>query len=172
MEKTFLTQAQCDREAADIATFILGNFKLKSTIRLFGVPRGGVPVAYLVRGFLNGMDFDVQIMKDAEIANVIVDDLIDSGTTKARYEQLYPTTPFLALFDKGKPELAGKWLVFPWERTEERDQSADDIVVRLLQYIGEDPFRGGLKETPTRVLKAWKEWTSGYGVAPSSKPRV
>lgn len=36
----------------------------------------------------------------------------------------------------------------------------------LLQYIGEDPNREGLLETPKRVAKAWKEWTSGYDVDP------
>lgn len=32
----------------------------------------------------------------------------------------------------------------------------------LLRYIGEDPEREGLKDTPARVLKSWKELTSGY----------
>ena len=38
----------------------------------------------------------------------------------------------------------------------------EDIIVRLLRYIGEDPSRGGLLETPKRALKAWREWTIGY----------
>src|SRR4051812_47324850 len=43
----------------------------------------------------------------------------------------------------------------------------EDIVRALLKYIGEDPDREGLKETPRRVLKAWKEWAKGYGQHPS-----
>ena len=31
----------------------------------------------------------------------------------------------------------------------------------LLRYIGEDPDREGLQDTPARVLKAWAEWTNG-----------
>jgi GTP cyclohydrolase I len=37
---------------------------------------------------------------------------------------------------------------------------------RLLTSLGEDPERAGLHETPARVAKAWKHWTSGYGQDP------
>jgi GTP cyclohydrolase I len=37
---------------------------------------------------------------------------------------------------------------------------------RLLSSLGEDPDRPGLHETPARVAKAWKHWTSGYGQDP------
>jgi GTP cyclohydrolase I len=33
---------------------------------------------------------------------------------------------------------------------------------RLIASFGEDPNRPGLLETPARVSKAWKHWTSGY----------
>jgi GTP cyclohydrolase IA len=33
---------------------------------------------------------------------------------------------------------------------------------RLLQIVGENPDREGLRETPARVLKAWKHWCQGY----------
>lgn len=39
----------------------------------------------------------------------------------------------------------------------------EEIVRSLLRYVGEDPGRGGLVDTPARVIRAWKEWTSGYG---------
>ena len=38
----------------------------------------------------------------------------------------------------------------------------EDLVVQLLKYIGEDPEREGLKATPRRYLKAFKEMTIGY----------
>lgn len=37
---------------------------------------------------------------------------------------------------------------------------------RLLESLGEDPDRPGLHETPHRVSKAWKHWTSGYAQDP------
>lgn len=39
-------------------------------------------------------------------------------------------------------------------------------IKELLRFIGEDPEREGLKETPARVLKSWKELTSGYRQEP------
>lgn len=41
------------------------------------------------------------------------------------------------------------------------------LVTGLLRFIGEDPDREGLRETPARVLKAWKEWAIGYGKDPA-----
>lgn len=38
---------------------------------------------------------------------------------------------------------------------------------RFLKSVGEDPDRPGLLETPHRVTKAWKHWTSGYAQNPA-----
>jgi len=38
---------------------------------------------------------------------------------------------------------------------------------RFLKSLGEDPDRPGLIETPGRVTKAWKHWSSGYGQNPA-----
>lgn len=37
----------------------------------------------------------------------------------------------------------------------------------LSNVIGEDTKRGGLRDTPERVVKAWEEWTSGYAINPA-----
>lgn len=42
----------------------------------------------------------------------------------------------------------------------------------LLDEIGEDVQRPGLLETPSRVAKAWAEWTSGYDIDPKSVIKV
>lgn len=39
----------------------------------------------------------------------------------------------------------------------------EEIPIALLRYIGEDPAREGLQDTPRRFLAAWREWCSGYG---------
>jgi GTP cyclohydrolase I len=45
-------------------------------------------------------------------------------------------------------------------------ENSEEIVRQLLLMIGEDPNRGGLKETPARVVKAWREWAQGYKIDP------
>lgn len=40
---------------------------------------------------------------------------------------------------------------------------AEKAVETLLRYIGEDPAREGLRETPARVVRAYDEFFSGYG---------
>ena len=41
-----------------------------------------------------------------------------------------------------------------------------EAVETLLKTIGEDPNREGLRDTPKRVVKALKEMTAGYDLAP------
>ncbi|MEY3262960.1 MAG: cyclohydrolase FolE [Pseudomonadota bacterium] len=38
---------------------------------------------------------------------------------------------------------------------------------RFLISLGEDPDRSGLRETPARLTRAWKHWTSGYTQDPA-----
>lgn len=45
--------------------------------------------------------------------------------------------------------------------------SAERHVIGLLTAIGEDPNREGLQDTPARVMKAWRQWTSGYEQDPA-----
>ena len=42
------------------------------------------------------------------------------------------------------------------------DKEAEEAVKKLLAWIGEDPSREGLLETPKRVVKAFKEYFKGY----------
>ena len=128
-------------------------------IKIFGVPRGGTYVAYLVAAYLRG-----EVVDNPSNADYIVDDLVDSGLTKSAYKATFPDKPFHTLIDKQEDKYKGMWFVFPWEVVDNKDESFTDNVTRLLQYVGEDPMREGLLETPARVAKAWKQWTSGYEV--------
>lgn len=40
----------------------------------------------------------------------------------------------------------------------------EDLVEYMLLNLGENPERPGLLDTPRRVARAWREWTSGYDV--------
>jgi GTP cyclohydrolase I len=42
------------------------------------------------------------------------------------------------------------------------DEQAREAVKVLLRWAGEDPQREGLRDTPTRVVRAYRDWFSGY----------
>ena len=44
---------------------------------------------------------------------------------------------------------------------------AEEAVATLLRFIGEEPERDGLRDTPARVVKAWREMTAGYTEDPA-----
>ena len=47
------------------------------------------------------------------------------------------------------------------------DQEAEEAFKTILSWLGEDPKREGLLETPKRVMKAYKEYFAGYKVDPT-----
>ena len=50
----------------------------------------------------------------------------------------------------------------PENNKEISDKEAEEAFIKILKYIGEDPSREGLLETPKRVRKAFKEYFKGY----------
>jgi GTP cyclohydrolase IA len=42
------------------------------------------------------------------------------------------------------------------------EQQAQDAVRTLLKWSGDDPDREGLRDTPGRVVRAYRDWFSGY----------
>lgn len=141
-------------------------------IRIYPVPRGGVPAALaLMAADRRGACYT--LVSDPSRADCIVDDLLDSGKTMDKHA--FHNQIRAVLFTKdprtdilhGRPVTPGQWTVFPWEGSDDsNDTSAEDIPVRLLQFIGEDVEREGLQDTPRRFLEAWKEYTDGYNVKP------
>ena len=47
------------------------------------------------------------------------------------------------------------------------DKEAEEAFKTILSWMGEDPEREGLLETPKRVMKAYKEYFAGYKIDPS-----
>ena len=47
-------------------------------------------------------------------------------------------------------------------------EEAEQAVKTLIQYIGEDPEREGLIETPKRVIKSFNEFYAGYSQDPKT----
>ena len=48
------------------------------------------------------------------------------------------------------------------DRNKVSDQEAEEAFKTILSWMGEDPSREGLLETPKRVVKAFKEYFGGY----------
>ena len=104
---------------------------------------------------------------------VVLDDVVDSGRTLGRYadkgaqvdalfrKQNSPT----GLADRA-PLIGDGWVRFPWESDDPNKSPVEDNVVRLLEWLGEDPGREGLRETPGRVCRALAEMTAGQNENP------
>lgn len=144
---------------------------------LYGIPRGGVPVAL-------ALSIKLQLPLLASIENrefteniLIVDDVADTGATLERYKNYDTAVLHVKPRSKVKPtyvaEEVDEWIVYPWEITETgQDEGLEDNIRRLLEFVGEDPNREGLLETPKRVEKAWQFWTKGYKEDPAKIMKV
>ena len=47
------------------------------------------------------------------------------------------------------------------------EKEAEEAFVKILNWIGENPTREGLKSTPKRLVKAFKEYFKGYNEDPN-----
>ncbi len=46
------------------------------------------------------------------------------------------------------------------------DQEAEEAFIKIIKWMGENPLREGLKSTPKRLIKAYKEYFKGYSEDP------
>lgn len=159
MSKYYMTEAEVV-ERGKQALYPYLETRRGAKLVVHGIPRGGsCALLYLIT---HGLPLRPVTMPDQ--AEVILDDIIDSGATQKRHEA--SGKPFLALVNK-RPEMLDAgigWVIFPWES----ETGPEDAVVRLLEGIGEDPKREGLVETPRRVRRALTEMTEGYGQDPAA----
>lgn len=143
-------------EVGELAKRVTG---IPDFAKVYGVPRGGIFAAQAIaRAHL------LELVDTPEQADVIVDDILDSGATRERYAQRFPGKPFKALLWTGPDK---PWYVFPWERMQDEGQGPTDAVRRMIEAIGDNPDREGLLKTPSRVVKSWKELYGGYGKDPA-----
>lgn len=135
---------------------------------IFGIPKGGVPLAMRLSQ-LAGIPLVDEVKGPLTL---VVDDICDSGKTRLRYRD----NDFACIHWAGHTdvipqwyvrETEGQWIHYWWEGDQKQETaSIEDAVVRLLQYIGEDPAREGLVDTPKRVIKSYSHLFSGYGKNP------
>ena len=46
------------------------------------------------------------------------------------------------------------------------EKEIEEAFIKIIKWIGEDPLREGLKSTPQRIVKAFKEYFKGYSEDP------
>jgi GTP cyclohydrolase I len=137
---------------------------LKGIKYIWGIPRGGVPLAvYMAQKF--GL---ILVDSHRSYDNCLtVDDIADSGKTLMRWEHY---KKFVLVVKKKTPPIPNLisppmiieddcWIDFPWEN---KDEPIEDNITRILSYIGEDPNREGLKDTPRRVKESYNKLFGGY----------
>ena len=134
--------------------------------KVYGVPKGGMIVAGLAKQTFT----DITIITDPKKIkpDLILDDLIDSGATQIKYENKFSGVGFRALFDKRQIE-GNPWIVLPWEADHPAgEESVEQNIIRMLEYIGEDAKREGLLDTPKRIINSWNELYAGYNQDPKT----
>jgi GTP cyclohydrolase I len=135
---------------------------------IYPIPKNGM---YLAERLSHILEVDI-LYDEKELLTkknvLIIDDLIDSGRTLSKYKKYDKAVLFVKNDNEDKVtyyiEKTNKWIMFPWEK----ESDVEDIVTRQLEYIGENPNREGLKNTPERVVKSWKELYSGYNINPKN----
>ena len=55
----------------------------------------------------------------------------------------------------------------PKQINEISEKEAEEAFIKIIKWLGEDPSREGLKSTPKRLIKAYKEYFKGYSEDPA-----
>lgn len=123
-----MTWEELINRSQELQDQIYRHFGEYKRLKVYGVPKGGLLLASVFTKF--GWN---EIVYDPNLADIIVDDIIDSGSTKNKYVSLY-NKPFFALIDKQNNEEHKKlsWIIFPWESA--KLDSIDDNIIRILQW--------------------------------------
>ena len=154
-----LTQAEIKNAAVDVAETLREYFE--APVSLAADNTGDLPLVYLVASMTPAT---VETVK-AHATVIITRDSATSTST------LLPGQTRIGFFNTNSDycQYAGKYPVLPWHVEQ---NTMEQLVKKMLWKIGEDPNRGGLKETPKRVAKAWSHWFSGYDGDPHEVLKV
>jgi len=133
----------------------------KSYDFVFGIPSGGIIVAFII-----SQQIKAQMMSVEDILNykgdktkiLVVDDLVDSGTTLARYpgydtavlyKKPHSPTPTYYLQD-----IPLEWVLFPHEK----DQiGIEEHMIRILEHFNLTPDRQKISKLSTLLNFVYKK---------------
>ena len=138
----------------------------KRITSLYGIPRGGIPVAIHLSN-ITGIPLIERLPDKPDKSILIVDDLIDSGKTRNKYTGY----DFFCIHTKPhspkdetvySAHVVDDWINYWWEGGDCEPTTIEDNLTKILEMIGENPNRIGLRQTPTRVAKMYQEFFCGY----------
>jgi len=165
-KKSYLSWNDVKNEASySVLEFVSSHrFAANSTpastpIKIYGIPRGGIFAGQLLCQTAAEFGYHWVMVEDVANCNIIVDDLIDTGKTRDFYSNCL--APFFTLIHPSRKNEFDGWIVFPWERMQ-NEFGPEENVRRVLEFIGEDPNREGLRDTPSRVVRTYDELFGGY----------
>jgi len=158
MQKKSLSWMEVESRALAIALQLCRNFPQRE-IRAYPIPRGGILAAQAVQAAKAiPRQIRVIIVEELEDADCFIDDILDSGATKEKYQKRR-NLPFYVLVNK---QIEGMlWWEFPWERMV-GEMGPEENIRRLIEFIGDDLNREGLRETPQRVIRSYLKLFEGY----------
>lgn len=134
VSKVFIDYTQYGIDVQDIIEQLRNKFPNTEFSGVFGIPRGGVPLATHMSYELNiPIFYDFSFMKHrAEGLFIVCDDVSDSGATFSRISELLVSSKtntkdilFVSLYKKPRSTVVpdvylreydnNEWIVFPWE---------------------------------------------------------
>lgn len=176
MSKVHLSYEEYDA-AIDM---LIEKLKNKNYTCIAPIPRGGYYPAIRISQALS-----IPIVEKSKIQDngLVVDDIATTGRSIYNFvKDIDKKIEVACVYQQGEQSVKieqetifgqyiplDQWMVFPDSISANNDKDAEEIVVRFLEYIGENPNRPGLKETPKRVVKMWKELYEGYDMANAPK---
>lgn len=137
---------------------------------IYAIPRGGIPLGIALSSAL-GIPMVETPNGAGKKFTLIVDDIVDSGETIRPFVDLgyltaclhinyhLPVGRYPTFFYQRVKEDPSDWVKYFWEG---KQDSIEDNVRRIIQYMGDDPGRPGLLETPARVARMYQELSRGY----------
>ena len=166
--KLFYTWDDLHNDVDKFTKLLTENLYFRKYDYIAGVPRGGNILASLLSSSLHKPQISIDDIEGKQV--LICDDIVDSGSTRNRFSKY----DFLCIHFRSNQKDSisygltptEMWVVYPWEKEEQIGPTEN--IKRLLEFIGEDPEREGLRETPDRVIKSYDFLCSGYSKDPMS----
>lgn len=143
--KQHISHALVKSLTSDLDVALCRKLGFMGTKKIYPIPRGGVPVAYMLLaiGTSTPEGFGYEVVATPEEADILIDDVIDSGSTLNSWRNRFPEKPFHALVDKSDKNCPyrDKWIIFPWEH-ETGEVQDDSIVATIRERIkrSQSPF--------------------------------